>query len=69
MMSQPVVTRGVFYLFIYFFGTTAFPKLPKADTVEARVQLNALFISACCDVTVISMLTPCATSQDGILGS
>lgn len=48
---------------------TASTKLSTADTVKACVHLNALFISACCDVTVISMLTPCATSQGGILGS
>lgn len=39
------------------------------DTVQARVHLSALFISACQDVALVSTLTPCATSQEGILGS
>ncbi len=50
------------------FRNTASTELSKADAVKAHVHLSALFISACRDVAVISMLTPCATSQNGILG-
>lgn len=44
---------------------TAAIKLSTAYTVKASVHLNALFIS----VTLIGMMTPDATSQNGILSS